>query len=148
MTTPSIGISSILKLYLDLLKYKLCFSAIFKNQIVLSSNSFIVLAGTTKSSIWFSNTPLYNSSWNMLFIILWNVPRELHSPKYMTYGSNNLLFIKKATFYSLPSFICTLLYSQIRLSLFKYLASFSLSITSSINRSGVLSLMVTWLSFL
>jgi len=50
-TTPRIGISSILKLHFDHLKYKLCFSAIFKNWIVHSSNSSIVLAGMTKSSM-------------------------------------------------------------------------------------------------
>ena len=51
MTTPNIGISSILKLYFDLLKYKLHFSVIFKNHIILSSSSFIVFTSITKSSI-------------------------------------------------------------------------------------------------
>ena len=50
-TTPKIGISSMLKLYFDLLKHRLCFSAIFKNWIVISSSSFMVLAGIMKSSI-------------------------------------------------------------------------------------------------
>jgi len=47
-TTSRIRISLILKSHFDYLKHRLCFSFIFKNKIVLSSNS-LVLVGITKS---------------------------------------------------------------------------------------------------
>ena len=141
--TPRIGISSMLKSYLDLLKHRLCFSAIFKNQIVLSSSCFFISAGITKSSIWFASTPSCNNSWKMLFIILWNVSGKLHSPKYITCGSNNPLFIKNEAFYLSSSLIHTLLYPQIKSSLLKNFASFSLSITSLIKK--VVSCLLLWL---
>ena len=137
MTTPRIRIFSILKLYFDCLKQRLCFSAIFRKQIVLSSSSFIVFASIFSC----------NSSQNILFIIHWNVPGKLQSPKYITWGLNSPLFVKNTAFHSSPSFIHTLLYSQIKSNLLKYLASFSLSITSQINSNGVLSLIVTWFNF-
>ena len=146
--TPRIGISSILKSYFDCLKHRLCFSAIFKNLIILSSNYSIVFAGITKSSIQFASTPLWSNSQKILFIILWNIPSKLHSPKYITYGSNSPLFIRNAAFYLSPSLICTLLYLQIRSNLLKYLASLSLSITSPIRDNGILFFIVIWLSFL
>jgi len=78
----------------------------------------------------------------MLVIIYWNVPGELHNPKYMTLGLNNLLFVKKTAFYLLSSFIHMLLYSQIKSSLLKYFAFFNLMITSLISGNGILSLIV------
>ena len=50
-TTSRIEISLALKSHFDHLKHRLCFSAIFKNQIILSSSSFLVLVDITKSSI-------------------------------------------------------------------------------------------------
>jgi len=50
-TTPKIGISLTLNMHFDYLKQMLCFFAIFKNYIVLSSNFFLVLANITKSSM-------------------------------------------------------------------------------------------------
>ena len=84
----------------------------------------------------------------MLFIILWNVPGELHNPKYITWGSNSPLFVKKAAFHLSPSLIRMLLYPQIKSNLLKYLASLSLLMTSPISGSGVLSFIVTWFNFL
>ena len=146
--TPRIVIYSILKLYFDHLKYKLYFSAIFKNLIILFSNFSRVFAGITKLSIQFASIPSLSNSWKILFIILQNVPGELHSPKYMTCGSNNPLFVRNTAFYSSPSLIHTLLYFQIRSNLLKYLTSLSLSITSPIRGNGVLFFIMTWLSFL
>ena len=70
--TPRMSIFSVLKLHFDHLKQRLCFSAIFKNQIVCFSSSFLILVGITKLSIYFVNTPSYNNSLKILFIILWN----------------------------------------------------------------------------
>ena len=111
-------------------KQRLCFSTIFKNYIIFFSSSFLVLVDIIR----FYNTSLCKSSWNIniLFIILWNMPGKLYNPKYITLGSNSLLsFI---SFFDL--YIVILLYSQIRSNLLKYLASLSLSITSSIKGSG------------
>ena len=146
--TSRIGISSMLKSHFDCLKHKLCFSAIFRNQIVLSSNSFLVLAGITKLSMQFASTPSWSNFLNILFIILWNVSSELHNPKYMTCGFNKSLFVKKAAFHLSSSLIHMLLYLQIRSSLLKNFASFNLSTTSPIRGSSVLSFIITWLSFL
>ena len=112
--TPSMGISVVLKLYFNLLKF--------------SSSSF-VFTRITKSSIQFARLSLYNSSLNMLVIICQKVASELYSPKYITFGLNSPLFIKKAAFHLLHSFICMLLYSQIKSNLLKYFTSFNLSIT-------------------
>ena len=146
--TPRMGISSILKLYFDHLKHRLCFSAIFKNLIVCFSNTSMVFAGITKSSIQFASTPLWSNSQKILFIILLNVSGELHSPKYMTCGSNSPLFVRNVAFHSFPSLICMLLYLQMRSNLLKYLISLSLSIISPIRGNSVLSFIVTWLSFM
>ena len=137
---------SSMSIHFNYLKHILCFSASFKNQIALSSNSFFVLAGIMKLFMQFASTPSYSSSQNMLFIIL---PSELHSPKYkyITLGLNKSLLVKKAAFNSYPSLIYMLLYPQIRSSLLKYFAFFNLSITSSIRGSGVLSLIVYWFNF-
>ena len=50
-TTPKIGISSMLKSHFDCLKQRLCFSAILRNQVVLSSSSFIFFANIIKLSM-------------------------------------------------------------------------------------------------
>ena len=146
--TSKMSISFILKSHFDHLKHRLCFSAIFKNLTVYSSNSSMVFAGMTKSFIQFASIPLWSNSQKILFIILWNVPSELHSPKYMTCGSNSPLFVRNAAFHLSPSLICILLYPQIRSNLLKYFASLSLSITSLIRGNGILSFIMTWLSFL
>ena len=136
--TPSMGISVVLKLYFNLLKYKLYFnllkyklyfSVIFRNLIVYFSSSSFVFTRITKSSIQFARLSLYNSFLNMLVIICQKVASELYSSKYITFGLNSPLFIKKATFHLLHSFICMLLYSQIKSNLLKYFTSFNLSIT-------------------
>jgi len=48
-------------------------------------------------------------SWKISFIIVRNVPGELHSPKNITKGSNVPSWQVNATFYSSPSLIWTLL---------------------------------------
>jgi len=48
-------------------------------------------------------------SWKILFIIVWNVPGELHSPKNMTKGSNAPSWQVNAAFHSSPSLMRTLL---------------------------------------
>ena len=110
-------------------------------------NSFLVLVGITKLSIQFANTPLCNSFLKMLFIILWNIPSELQSPKYITLGLNRPLLVKKTAFHLFPSLIHTLLYFQIRSSLLKYFAFFSLLIIFPIRGSGILSLIIYWFNF-
>ena len=137
-------ISLVLKLHFDHLKQILCFSAIFKKCIVFFSSSFFVLVGITKSS----SISSCSNSQKILFIIFWNILRELYSLKYITLGSNSLLFIKNDAFHSSPFLIHTLLWSQIRSNLLKYFASLSLSITSSIKGSGILSFIAYWFSFL
>ena len=67
---------------------------------------------------------------------------ELHDLKYITFGLNNSLFVKNATFHSLSFLICILLYLQMRSNLLKYLASLSLLITSPIKSSNILSFIV------
>ncbi len=143
-TTPRMGISLASKLHFDCLKYRLCFSATFRKCIILSSSFFLCFGQISQSYLCSLPVSIYIvASWIYWFIILEMFLEELHSPKYITWGSNSPLFVKKAAFYSFPSFIQMLLYSQIKSNLLKYLASFSLSITSLINGSGVLSLIVT-----
>src|SRR5258708_38828084 len=48
-------------------------------------------------------------SWRILFIIIWNIVGELHSPKNMTVGSNSPWLVWNTAFHSSPSLICTLL---------------------------------------
>jgi hypothetical protein len=79
----------------------------------------------------------------MVAIILENVASELLMRKNITVGLNNPRFVRKAAFHLSPSLILILLYPQITLSLLKYFASFSWSITSLMSSSGVLSLMHT-----
>ena len=50
-TTSRIEIPLASKSHFDHLKHRLCFSAIFKNQIILFSSSFLVLVDITKSYI-------------------------------------------------------------------------------------------------
>ena len=138
--TPSMGISVVLKSHFNLLKYRLYFSIIFRNLIVYFFSSSSVFTRITKLSIQFARFPLCNSSLNMLVIICQKVISELYSPKYITFGLNSPLFIKKAVFHLLHSFICILLYPQIKSNLLKYFASFNLSITLLIRSNSVLSL--------
>ena len=51
-------------------------------------------------------------SWKELFMNYWKVVGELVSPKNMTVGLNNPLWVTKAAFHWWPSLICTLLYPQ------------------------------------
>ena len=146
--TPSMEISSMLKLYFDCLKHKLCFSTIFRNLIICSFSSSIVFAGIIKLSMQFASTPSWSSSQKILFIILWKVSGKLHSPKYITWGLNSPLLVRNVAFHSSPSLIHTLLYPQIKSNLLKYLASLSLLITSPIRGSGILSFIMTWFNFL
>jgi len=76
----------------------------------------------------------------------WNVAGELHMPKYITSGSNSPRFVRKAAFHSSPSLILTLLYPHRMLSLVKYRAPRTLSISSWINSKGYLFFIVASLS--
>src|SRR5258707_15796220 len=54
-------------------------------------------------------SPLWMKSRRILFIIVWNVTGELHSPKNMMVGLNSPWLVWNAAFHSSPSLICTLL---------------------------------------
>ena len=66
----------------------------------------------TMSSMYTDSHPSPTSIQKMVFIIIWNVARELVRPKDMTVGSNNPLWVRNAAFPSLPFLIQMLLYPQ------------------------------------
>ena len=68
--------------------------------------------------------------------MVWNVAGEFVSPKNITKGSNNPRFVWKAAFHSSSSFMRMLLYPHLMSSFVKYLAFFSLSISSEISGKG------------
>jgi hypothetical protein len=76
-------------------------------------------------------TPSAIRSWNISFIIIWNVAGLLVRPKYMTRGSNKPLLVQNVAFHLSPSQMQTLLYSQWTSSLVKEHASLSRWIRSS-----------------
>ncbi len=55
-------------------------------------------------------------SWKIVFIIIWNIARELVSLKNMMVGSNSPLFVVNTTFHWLPSLIQMLLYPHLMLN--------------------------------
>ena len=69
----------------------------------------------SKTTIFF----MFMNYYSIEFIINWKVTSELYNLKYITRGSNNPLFILKATFYSLSFLILMLLYLHQILSLVK-----------------------------
>src|SRR5258708_32517226 len=54
-------------------------------------------------------SPLWMKSQRILFIIVWNVAGELHSPKNMMVGSNSPQLVRNAAFHSSHSLIRMLL---------------------------------------
>src|SRR5258708_2583244 len=72
----------------------------------------------------------------MLFIIIWKVAGELHSPKNMTSGLKSPQFVEKAAFHSSPSFSWTLLKPQWRSKVVNHSTSQSLVSMSETNGSG------------
>src|SRR5260370_25122744 len=74
--------------------------------------------------------------WRMLFIMVWKVAGELHSPKNMTSSSKSPWFIEKAAFHSSPSLRWTLLKPQWRSRVVNHSASCNLVSTSETNGVG------------
>src|SRR5258708_31736729 len=72
----------------------------------------------------------------MLFIIIWKVAGELHSPKNMMSGSKSPQFMERATFHSFPSFCQTLLETPWRHKGVNHYQSPRLLDTSETNGSG------------
>ena len=70
------------------------------------------------------------------FMNCWKVAGELVSPKNMTVGLNNPLWVTKAAFHWWPSLIRMLLYPHQTLNLVKTLASRSLSTRSEMRGRG------------
>ncbi len=70
----------------------------------------------------------------MLFIIVWKVAGELHSPKDMMSGSKSPWFMEKATFHSSPSLSQTLLKPQQRSRVVNHSTSHNL--VSTLETSG------------
>lgn len=97
----------------------------------------------SKTTIFF----MFMNYYSIEFIINWKVTSELYNLKYITRGSNNPLFILKATFYSLSFLILMLLYLHQILSLVKQLASFILLINFWISSKKYLFLIVTSFSY-
>ena len=69
-------------------------------------------------------------------IIDWNVAGELHIPKNITVSSNKPLLVLNAAFHSSPCLIQILLYPHHMSILEKYLAPFSLSMSSDMSGKG------------
>ena len=80
--------------------------------------------------------PCSMMSSNVMSIIDWNVTDELHIPKNITVSLNNPLFVLNATFHSSPCLIRMLLYPHHTSILEKYLAPFSLSMSSNMSGKG------------
>ena len=74
--------------------------------------------------------------WRMLFIMVWKVVGELHSPKNMTSGSKSPQFVEKAAFHSSPSLRQTLLKPQQRSKVVNHSASCNLVSMLETNGSG------------